>query len=94
MNYRPTFVPVLDSGKSAASVQGADGKILSSIVAGDVTAAQAASFVSGNNSTVARAAIGNTVQPNSAQLAGLLAYLAAIQAGTVTTTVETSISGL
>lgn len=71
-----------------------DGKVYTPIVCPQVTQAQALSFQSGNNSSVAKAAIGNTVQPSTAQLTGLLAYLAAIQAGTNTSSVETAIGAL
>jgi hypothetical protein len=91
MNYRPRFVPAVGGTISRSSDIDSSGVVRQTIEAPEITEAQARSFVSGNNSLVARGALGNTVQPSTAQLAGLLAYLAAIQAGTDTSSVETAI---
>jgi len=49
---------------------------------------------SGNNLAVMVAAGGNTVQPSTAQLAGLKKYLTLIQAASDTSTVETALTAL
>jgi hypothetical protein len=52
------------------------------------------SVPAGNNLVVLQSLVSNTVDAGTAQRTGLLGYLAAIQAGTVTTTVETAIAAL
>lgn len=93
MNYKPLFLPVVN-GKAIEKHRDASAVVYDTIQGGEVTSAQALSFVSGSNSLVARGALANTVQPSAAQLAALLLYLAAIQAGTNTGSVETAILAL
>jgi hypothetical protein len=93
MLYLTTFHPV-DGNPSAESVvdsTGASKRVIRGCV---VTEAQALSLANhrSNNAQVAQAAMANTVQPSSAQLTGLLTYLAKIQAGTNTAGAETAIA--
>ena len=48
----------------------------------------------GNNLTTILTVCGNTVQPSTAQLAGLVKYLALIQSASNTSTVETALTAL
>ena len=99
MRYQVTLHPVEGSIKNALTLIGADGVAGQTRNLGEISVAQITAvlnFVTSlakadNNGIVATAAVANTVQPSVAQQAGLLAYLAAIQAGTNTAAVETAI---
>lgn len=102
MNYISTFRPVGPGGRPESVVVDAAGVRYPTITGGQSTAANVAKAQSyldalaqaTNNSQVADAAIANTVQPSSAQLAGLLKYLTLIQSASDTSTVETALAAL
>lgn len=95
MNYRVTLTP-FDSSQltwKVVDTSGVTHEVFANLV---ITEAQAQSLASldSANSKVSRAILLNTVQCSAAQLAAMLLYFAAVQAGTNTGAVETAINAL
>ncbi len=87
MRFQLITKPQDPAGNTAKLIVGADGvgyaeRVLSTIPA----------VPTGNNLTTILTVCGNTVQPSTAQLAGLVKYLALIQSASDTSSVETALS--
>lgn len=75
--------------QSAIVVIAADGTGARETVVGNAVAIPTGTYVS-----VLQSLVNKVVQPSAAQAAGLIAYMAAIEAGTNTAAAETAIAGL
>jgi hypothetical protein len=88
ITYKMVFTPT-DGVNSADRMIQPDGTCPVTQVVGCAPA-----IPSGNYLTVMQSLVNNSVQPSTAQKNGLIAYMAAIQAATDTSSVETAIAAL